>query len=260
MVDLVFGRGITDIVREIPLYVSIFKKFVGIKFLNSKPALYGSADIINVCNLHCSHCYWWLNRKESDQDLSVEDWRAIIRKTFKKQNLFVVTLVGGEPTMRPEIIDVFCEEMPRRICVVTNGYFPLRRIKNLYFYWVSLDGTENAHDTIRGKGSYAKTKDNILEYIKGPPRNGKPSWKDIWISMTINKVNYSTAVDLTEEWVGKVNKIGFQFHTPFMKKDPLWLEFGKLRNDLVDQLIRLRKKYPNFVINSEKQLSLMKGN
>ena len=109
MVDLVYGRGITDIVREIPLYVGIFKKFVGIKLFHTKPALYGSADIINVCNLHCSHCYWWLNRKEDNQDLSVEDWRATIRKTFKKQNLFVVTLVGGEPTMRPEIIDVFCE-------------------------------------------------------------------------------------------------------------------------------------------------------
>ncbi len=170
MVDLVYGRGITDIVREIPLYVSIFKKFAGIKLFHTKPALYGSADIINVCNL-------------------------------KKQNLFVVTLVGGEPTMRPEIIDVFCEEMPRRICVVTNGYFPLKRIKNLYFYWISLDGTEKAHDIIRGKGSYAITKSNILEYIKGPPRNGKPAWKDIWISMTINTVNYSTAIDLAEEWV-----------------------------------------------------------
>jgi len=260
MVDLVYGRGITDIFREIPLYVDIFGKLIGIKLFHSRPALYGSADIINVCNLHCSHCYWWLNRKEDNLDLSPEDWRKTIRSTFKKQKLFVVTLVGGEPTMRPDIIDVFCDEMPRRICVVTNGYFPLRRIKNLYFYWVSLDGTQKAHDAIRGKGSYAKTKSNILDYIDGPPRNGKPAWKDIWISMTINSINYSTAIELAEEWNGKVNKIGFQFHTPFMKGDPLWLEFGSLRNDLVDRLIALRKRHPDFVINSEKQLSLMKGN
>lgn len=44
--------------------------------------------------------------------------------------------------MRPEIIELFCEEMPRRICVVTNGYFPLKRYEKLYFYWISLDGTE----------------------------------------------------------------------------------------------------------------------
>lgn len=124
MVDLVYGRGITDIIREIPLYVSIFRKLVGIKLFHSKPALYGSADIINVCNLHCSHCYWWLNRKEDNQDLSVQDWRTTIRITFKKQKLFVVTLVGGEPTMRPEIIDVFCKKCPGGYVLLQMAIFP----------------------------------------------------------------------------------------------------------------------------------------
>lgn len=260
MVDLIYGRGITDLVREIPLYFTIFQKIIGIKLFHSKPALYGSADIINVCNLHCSHCYWWLNRKDTDKELSVEEWRRVIRGTFKKHHLFVVTLVGGEPTMRPEIIKVFCDEMPRRICVVTNGYFPLIRYNNLYFYWVSLDGTEKVHDSIRGKGSYVKTKENILEYLKGPLRRGKPVWKDIWLTMTINTQNYHTVIDLAEEWYGKVNKIGYQFHTPFMKGDPLWLEYGDTRNHVVDDLINLRRKYPKFVINSENQLSLMRGN
>jgi MoaA/NifB/PqqE/SkfB family radical SAM enzyme len=169
-------------------------------------------------------------------------------------------LVGGEPTMRPDIIQVFCEEMPRRVCVVTNGTYPLKRFENLYFYWISLDGTEQVHDSIRGKGSYAKTKENIFEYTKDPDRHGKPAWKDIWITMTINSWNYNTIKDLVEEWKGHVNKIGFQFHTPFTKGDPLWMPFGKERNEVVDNLISLKKKYPNFVINGEKQLSLMKGN
>ncbi|MFL6458803.1 MAG: hypothetical protein ACJ71G_17780 [Nitrososphaeraceae archaeon] len=67
--------------------------------------------------------------------------------------------------MRPDIIQVFCEEMPRRVCVVTNGTYPLKRFENLYFYWISLDGTEEVHDGIRGKGAYIKTKQNISEYI-----------------------------------------------------------------------------------------------
>ena len=33
--------------------------------------------------------------------------------------------------------------------------------------------------------------------------------------------NYITIGDLAEEWRDKVNKIGFQFHTPFVKGDPL---------------------------------------
>jgi sulfatase maturation enzyme AslB (radical SAM superfamily) len=260
MVDLIYGRGITDIIHETPFYFSIFKKYASIKLLHAKPALYGSVDIINVCNLHCTHCYWWLNRKENDQDLSAERWREIIKETFKKQHIYIVTLVGGEPTLRPDIIQVFCEEMPRRVCVVTNGTYPLKRFENLYFYWISLDGTETVHDSIRGRGSYAKTKQNILDYSKGPPRHGKPAWKDIWITMTINSVNYTSITDLVEEWRGKVNKIGFQFHTPFIKDDPLWIPFGERRSEMVDIIIELRRKYPDFVINGEKQLSLMKGN
>jgi len=260
MVDLIYGRGITDIIHETPFYFSIFKKYASIKLLHAKPALYGSVDIINVCNLHCTHCYWWLNRKENDQDLSAERWREIIKETFKKQHIYIVTLVGGEPTLRPDIIQVFCEEMPRRVCVVTNGTYPLKRFENLYFYWISLDGTETVHDSIRGRGSYAKTKQNILDYSKGPPRHGKPAWKDIWITMTINSVNYNSITDLVEEWRGKVNKIGFQFHTPFIKDDPLWIPFGERRSEIVDIIIELRRKYPDFVINGEKQLSLMKGN
>ena len=260
MVDLIYGRGVTDIIREVPFFTSIFKKYISIKLFHSKPAIYGSVDVNNICNLHCSHCYWWLNRKNDAEDLSAEQWRQIIRKTFKKQHIYIVTLVGGEPTMRPDIIQVFCEEMPRRVCVVTNGTYPLKRFENLYFYWISLDGTEEVHDSIRGKGAYAKTKQNILEYIKGPDRKGKPAWKDIWITMTINSLNYNTIENLVEEWKGKVNKIGFQFHTPFIKDDPLWMPFGNKRTKVVDNLISLRKKYPDFVINGEKQLSLMKGN
>jgi Fe-coproporphyrin III synthase len=260
MVDLVLGRGITDLIREVPFFASIFRKYIGIKLFHSKPAIYGSVDVNNICNLHCSHCYWWLNRKDDAEDLSAEQWREIIRRTFKKQSIYIVTLVGGEPTMRPDIIQVFCEEMPRRVCVVTNGTYPLKTFENLYFYWISLDGTEEVHDSIRGKGAYAKTKQNILEYIKGPARKGKPLWKDIWITMTINSLNYNTIGNLVEEWKNKVNKIGFQFHTPFIKNDPLWMPFGDKRTKVVDNLIALRNKYPGFVINGEKQLSLMKGN
>jgi MoaA/NifB/PqqE/SkfB family radical SAM enzyme len=262
VVDLVYGRGITDIMREMPFYISLFSKYAKIRIFHSRSVLYGSVDVNNICNLHCSHCYWWLNRKEGEKDLTVEDWRTIIRRTFKKQHVFFVTLVGGEPTLRPDIIKVFCEEMPRRVCVVTNGTFPLERFENLYFYWVSLDGTEKTHDRIRGRGSYAKTRQNIVDYIAGGPRLGgnQPAWKDIWLSMTINSLNYDTVADLVHEWRGKVNKMAFQFHTPFVKGDPLMLPFGERRNEVADTLIELHEKYPEFVMNFKEQLLLMKGN
>jgi hypothetical protein len=78
--------------------------------------------------------------------------------------------------------------------------------------------------------------------------------------MTINSQNYMTVADLAEEWSDKVNKISFQFHTPFVKGDPLMLPFGDIRNQVVDRIIAMKKKYPDFIVNPPKQLSLMKGN
>jgi sulfatase maturation enzyme AslB (radical SAM superfamily) len=252
--------GITDILKDTPAIFSILAKYFSIRLLKSKPFIYGSADIINVCNLHCSHCYWWKTRRNELDELSIKDWRKIIQDTFKKHHVYVVTLVGGEPMMRQDIIKVFCDEMPRRVCVVTNGTYPLIRFDNLYFYWISLDGTEKVHDSIRGEGAYAKTKKNILDYIKGPNRNGKPAWKDIWITMTINSLNHDAIDDLVYEWKETINKIGFQFHTSFADNDPLWLPYGDIRNGVIDNIIKLRKKHPDFIMNTEKQLELMKGN
>jgi hypothetical protein len=78
--------------------------------------------------------------------------------------------------------------------------------------------------------------------------------------MTINSLNYHTVIDLVEEWHGIVHKIAFQFHTPFIKDDSLWLPFGDKRDKVVDNLVDLRKRFPKIVVNGEKQLSLMRGN
>lgn len=253
----IMGRGFTQLIQESPAYFHVGLKVLNYKLFNKKSPIYGSADIINVCNLHCNHCYWWLNREENEE-LSVEQWQKIIDDKFKKNHVFIITLVGGEPTMRPDVIELFAKQYPNRICVVSNGTFPLRKFPGVYFYWISIDGTEKIHDSIRGNGSYEKTRKNILDYIQ---KNGKNGWKDIWISMTVNSLNYKTVRDVIDEWYPHVNKIAFQFHTPFMKDDPLWLPFGPERTKLVDEIISLKDKYEdNYIINPKKQLELMKQN
>src|SRR5690348_205303 len=89
----IMGRGVVQLIREMPCYFHIFGKFVGYRLFHRKSPLYGSADIINICNLHCTHCYWWLNRKENEE-LTVEQWQKVIDEKFKKKHIFIVTLVG----------------------------------------------------------------------------------------------------------------------------------------------------------------------
>src|SRR3972149_3271894 len=201
------GRGFRQIMQESPLYFQILLKFAGYKLFNRRSPLYGSADIINVCNLHCDHCYWWLNRKENEE-LTVKQWKKIIDEKFKKQHVFIVTLVGGEPMMRPEVVELFVKEFPKRACV---------------------------------------------------EKNGEKAWKDIWITMTINSRNYMTVKQVIEEWYDYSNKIGFQFHTPFMKGDPLWLPFGEIRSKVVDDIITMQENgYKDYIINPKSQLEIMK--
>ena len=238
------------------MYFHMGLKYAGYKLFNKKSPFFGSADIINVCNLHCKHCYWWLNRKENE-DLTVEQWKKVIDEKFKKQHVFIVFLVGGEPMMRPEVVELFVNEFPKRVCVVTNGTYPLPKFKNLYFYWVSIDGTQKIHDDIRGKGTWEQIRKNVINYVE---TNGKKASKDIWISMTINSLNYKTVKDVMEEWRDYTHKFGIQFHTPFMKGDPLWFPFGKERNRLVDELIEMRQNgYKDYLSNPQNQLELMKG-
>ena len=253
----IMGRGLVQIIQETPCYVHLLSKMLGYKLFNKRSPLYGSADIINVCNLHCEHCYWWLNRKENEE-LTVEQWQKVIDEKFKKNHVFIITLVGGEPTLRPDVIELFVNQFPKRISIVTNGTLPLKRIENLYFYWISIDGTQEIHDKIRGKGAWERTKNNIHDYVKN---NGEKAWKDIWITMTINSLNYKTVKDVIDEWYNYSNKIGFQFHTPFMKNDPLWFPFGPARTKVVDDIIAMKEKYDDdYIINPTYQLELMKKN
>jgi MoaA/NifB/PqqE/SkfB family radical SAM enzyme len=253
----IMGRGLKQIVQETPCYVHLLSKYLSYKLFDKKSPLYGSADIINVCNLHCTHCYWWLNRKENEE-LTVEQWKDVIKNKFKKHHVFIVTLVGGEPTLRPDVVELFAKEFPRRICIVTNGTLPIKKIDGVYFYWVSIDGTRQIHDKIRGTGSYDATRKNIIDYIEN---NGQKAWKDIWISMTVNSLNYKTVKDVIDEWYDYANKIAFQFHTPFAKGDPLWLPFGPERTKIIDEIISMKEKYDDdYIINPTKQLELLKRN
>ena len=206
----IMGRGFGQIMQETPQYFHLLTKYAGWKLFKKRSPIFGSADIINVCNLHCEHCYWWLNRKENEE-LTIEEWKQVINEKFKKKHVFAVTVVGGEPMMRPDVVELFAKEFPKRSCVVTNGTFPLKKIKDLYFYWVSIDGDQKTHDSIRGDDAWSQTRKNVVDYIEN---NGEKAQKDIWISMTVNSRNYKTIRKVIEDWRAYSNKIGLQFHTP----------------------------------------------
>ena len=231
-------------------YIFLLGKLFKIKILKKKTPLFAICDLNNICNLKCKHCYWWLNRDGEKKELTSEDWRAIIHQKLKKNHILQVNLVGGEPMLRPDIIEIFNEEMPGKYTIVTNGTYELIPYSNLIYYVVSIDGGKEKHNKIRGK-TFDKIVDNVTKFVSN-------HGKKIMISMTINSWNYEDVAEVTEFWREFAESINFQFHTPFMENDPLWIPYGEQKNKVIDNILSLKMKYPHYVINEEKQINLLR--
>ncbi|MEM2761013.1 MAG: radical SAM protein [Nitrososphaerales archaeon] len=226
-------------------YWIIFGKTIN-AFLGRKNPYFGHAEITNYCNLKCKHCYWWINRNEKMKELDEAGWKYVIENIFKKNNVTQVWVAGGEPYLRPSIVKLFSELMPKKSNVVTNGTMPIKFFKGLTIYCISIDGTREVHNAIRGP-TYDQIVANVSEFVDTYGSDGKGFFTSI--SMTINSINYKYVNDVVREWQNLVASMVVQFHTPFSYDDSLWLPYGSERDRLIDELIKLKKEYPSFLLN-----------
>jgi len=216
--------------------------------IGQKPFFYGSCDITNKCNLNCKHCYWRKNYEE-EEELSKDEFEDIIEEKFIENNILQVVLTGGEPLLRPEIIELFAEKGVS-FDIVTNGTLPLKDFGQSEYY-ISIDGDEEIHNKIRGQGTYGRIKRNV-ENFDGD--------SNLIINYTINSLNYQCIEKVFEEWKDRVDMVNFQFHTPFSHDDGLWIPYGKKRDAIIKKIKKLKRKYPYKSYNTDKQLDILGTN
>lgn len=122
------------------------------------------------CNLHCDHCLSGSGPGHQQPDeLSTEEAMAFIDE-LDEMDVFQVNIGGGEPFIRPDMLELLEELTDRDIstCVSTNGTQldeeTLDRIEAMdpLFLQVSMDGLREANDAIRGEGVY----DQIVETLE----------------------------------------------------------------------------------------------
>jgi AdoMet-dependent heme synthase len=128
------------------------------------------------CNLHCSHCYQTGCGKE---ELSLAEIRQLLAEltdmlkawTAAYQLEFATSLnvTGGEPLLRPDLFAIL-EAMRSHgfaVYLLTNGTLidaegaarlAALEVKGVQ---VSIEGPEEIHDAIRGKGSFAASRRGI---------------------------------------------------------------------------------------------------
>ncbi|MEA3457946.1 MAG: radical SAM protein, partial [Candidatus Thermoplasmatota archaeon] len=156
--------------------------------------LFVIVSVTQQCNLRCSHCY---NEEyvddSSHQSMDANTVRHVINQ-MSDAGCLGIGFNGGEPTLRSDLCDLISYAASKDIIplIGTNGilinkdYARSLRESGLLYAQVSLDGTADTHDSIRGvKGTYEKTLDGIRNlvdegiYVSVAMVATKKNWKEV---------------------------------------------------------------------------------
>lgn len=134
------------------------------------------------CNFHCRHCGSDCSVQSREKDMPVEYFLKVLDTNPQKDRPkdFTVVLTGGEPLMRPDIVEAGDAIWRRGFAwgMVTNGwkYDEAMHLKlmeaGMRTLTISLDGLEEAHDWMRGvPGSYKRVLRAIEIFAREPRLN-----------------------------------------------------------------------------------------
>jgi len=133
-------------------------------FLGVEPLQTITVRVTKACNLRCLQCYSISGKKLKDE-LSLKEIKKIIEQA-KELGAVRIFFTGGEPFIRPDILDIlrYADDNKFAICISTNGTLLnkdtinfLKSLKHLRTLQISIDGLQETHDLIRGvKGTFGK--------------------------------------------------------------------------------------------------------
>jgi MoaA/NifB/PqqE/SkfB family radical SAM enzyme len=214
-----------------------------------------------ACNLACSFCYTAFPRAVAkrdktqqlrQQELTVDAFKQLCL-TLRNRGIRHATLTDGEPLLTEQSREKckVAAEIFDQTWIVTNGTFGLPRLRNT-LYIVSLDGDEEIHDRIRGKGVFAKIRQNI---------SSGGILTDCYCNTTLSKLNHAKIRNIVEAAKNLgANGISFAWSTPMSSKDVLYLSHEEREKD-IDEIQRLKRLfYGDYILNTDKELDLMRTN
>lgn len=80
-------------------------------------------QVTNRCNMQCSFCDFWPNGVPSRDELSLKDYTRIAAE-LAELGCFLVSIEGGEPFVRPDLVDIVRAFARRHLPLLyTNGWY-----------------------------------------------------------------------------------------------------------------------------------------
>lgn len=162
------------------------------------------------CPLTCDHCDMGTMTPELDRAQRVD-----LAHRLGASDVWGVSLIGGEPTIVPEVGDVatILKAAGKFVSLGTSG----RRIDR-HLDWILDAGLDNltlsvdhhdaaAHDTFRGRDGLFDEVLHAVEQIRARRRGGKPQ---VQIRCTIHRGNFRELDAFVRFWRPKVDHLVFQ--------------------------------------------------
>ena len=126
-------------------------------------------NVTRTCNLKCVHCYAHARDEKFSGELTTAEGKAVL-DDLADFGAPVVLFSGGEPLMRPDLIELagYAVSKGMRAVISTNGTLitpavakELKEI-GLSYVGISLDGLDEVNDRFRGvKGAFRKAMEGI---------------------------------------------------------------------------------------------------
>ena len=204
------------------------------------------------CNLDCDYC--GLPRlKDSKYDLRGEQLIQLLNMAIESK-LKIVSLTGGEPLLHPDILPFIehCRKNKVLISLNSNGKYIEKNIdflsNKIFQFVLSFDGPKEAHDKIRGRGSFDVTLNAIrcLQSYK----------QSFYLTCVLSRENRHLLDEIIQ--LGASNKvpISFQFVTPHsLTGESIESDLSNVETlILLNKLIELKKHHPKIIKNPSRVL------
>ncbi|WDV48161.1 radical SAM protein [Clostridiaceae bacterium M8S5] len=153
--------------------------------------------VTDKCNLACKHCYA-MNETELG---CIDDYDTVMKIVDKiiENNTMELSITGGEVSTLPMIREILEKLMKNNIFIniYTNGMLLdehmefLKEKKDLFKLFISVDGSREGHEKVRGEDTY----DKLLKNISLAVSNGCI----VQTSTVINALNYQGIPDMILE-------------------------------------------------------------
>ena len=206
-------------------------------------------SVTHQCNLHCDGCYHHALRQAPETELSDERLKKAVAEA-KELGVSFIVFAGGEPLMKPSILDITREYPEILFLMFTNGLLLnnddiLKRIaeKRNVVPLVSLEGYQDDTDARRGKGVYAQVQKSIA----------KMKAKGIFwgTSLTMTTDNFNEVTD--DRFISDLFNSGCKLfmmtaYTPVTKETEDWVLTPQQRLEVVKARNAFRAKYPALFI------------